>query len=59
MYLLSDTRDCSLRGEGRPQRSHVGHLRILAATKRHDAEAAPDALRRHIEGIEEIVLAKF
>jgi DNA-binding FadR family transcriptional regulator len=45
--------------QGRPQRSLAGHRRILAAIKRHDAEAAKDAMRRHIEDVEEIVLEKF
>jgi DNA-binding FadR family transcriptional regulator len=45
--------------EGRPQKSLAGHRRILAAIKRHDAEAAKSAMRRHIEDVEEIVLNKF
>jgi DNA-binding GntR family transcriptional regulator len=31
----------------------------LAAIKRHDAEAAKSAMRRHIEDVEEIVLDGF
>ena len=59
MDLLRETRERSLQLKGRPQRSLAGHRRILAAIKRHDAEAAKDAMRRHIEDVEEIVLEKF
>ncbi|HXN98282.1 MAG TPA: FadR/GntR family transcriptional regulator [Candidatus Acidoferrales bacterium] len=56
MDLLRDTREQSLQVEGRAQKSLAGHRRILAAIKRHDAEAAKSAMRRHIEDVEEIVL---
>jgi GntR family transcriptional repressor for pyruvate dehydrogenase complex len=59
MDLLRDTRERSLQVRGRPQKSLAGHRRILAAIKRQDAEAAKDAMRRHIEEVEEIVLEKF
>ena len=59
MDLLRDTRERSLQVEGRAQKSLAGHKRILAAIKRHDAEAAKDAMRRHIEDVEEIVLNKL
>jgi GntR family transcriptional repressor for pyruvate dehydrogenase complex len=59
MDLLRDTRERSLQVEGRSQKSLTGHRRILAAIKRHDAEAAKAAMRRHIEDVEEIVLEKF
>jgi GntR family transcriptional regulator, transcriptional repressor for pyruvate dehydrogenase complex len=59
MDLLRDTRERSLQVEGRAQKSIAGHRRILAAIKRHDAEAAKAAMRRHIEDVEEIVLDKF
>lgn len=59
MDLLRDTRARSLQVEGRPQKSLSGHRRILAAIKRHDAEAAKDAMRRHLEDVEEMVLNKF
>ncbi len=58
MDMLRDSRERSLQVEGRPQKSLAGHRRILAAIKRHDAEAAKDAMRRHIEDVEEIVLHK-
>jgi GntR family transcriptional regulator, transcriptional repressor for pyruvate dehydrogenase complex len=56
MDLLRDTRERSLQVEGRPHKSLAGHRKILAAIKRHDAEAAKAAMRRHIEDVEEIVL---
>lgn len=56
MDLMRDTRERSLQVEGRPQKSLAGHRRILSAIKRHDAEAAKAAMRRHIEDVEEIVL---
>jgi len=59
MDLLRDTRERSLQVEGRPQKSVAGHRRILGAIKRHDAEAAKDAMRHHIEDVEEIVLNEF
>lgn len=59
MDLLRGTRERSLQVEGRPQKSLAGHRRILAALKRHDAEAAKAAMRRHIEDVEEIVLKNF
>jgi GntR family transcriptional repressor for pyruvate dehydrogenase complex len=58
MDLLRDSRERSLQVEGRPPKSLAGHRRILAAIKRHDAEAAKVAMRRHIEDVEEIVLSK-
>jgi GntR family transcriptional repressor for pyruvate dehydrogenase complex len=59
MDLLRGTRERSLQRAGRPQRSLAGHRRILAALKRHDAEGAKAAMRRHIEDVEEIVLENF
>jgi GntR family transcriptional repressor for pyruvate dehydrogenase complex len=59
MDLLRETRERSLQVEGRPQKSIAGHRRILAAIKRHDAEGAKAAMRRHIEDVEEIVLDEF
>jgi GntR family transcriptional repressor for pyruvate dehydrogenase complex len=59
MDLLRDTRARSLQVQGRPQKSLSGHRRILAAIKRHDGEAAKDAMRRHLEDVEEIVLNKL
>jgi GntR family transcriptional repressor for pyruvate dehydrogenase complex len=59
MDLLRETRERSLQVEGRPKKSLTGHRRILAAIKRHDAEAAKAAMRRHIEDVEEIVLDEY
>jgi GntR family transcriptional regulator, transcriptional repressor for pyruvate dehydrogenase complex len=59
MEQLRDTRARSLQVEGRPQKSLLGHRRILAAIKRRDAEAAKAAMRRHIEDVEEMVLYKL
>lgn len=56
MDLLRDTREQSLQGEGRPQKSLAGHRRILAALKRRDAAAAESAVRRHLQEIENIAL---
>ena len=59
MDLLRDSRARSLQVEGRPEKSLAGHRRILAAIKRHDAEAAKAAMRRHIEDVEEIILDRL
>jgi GntR family transcriptional regulator, transcriptional repressor for pyruvate dehydrogenase complex len=56
MDLLRETRERSLQMKGRPQKSLMGHRRILAAIKRHDTEGAKVAMRRHIEDVEKIVL---
>ncbi len=59
MDLLRETRERSLQVDGRPQKSLAGHRKVLAAIKRRDAEAAKDAMRHHIEDVEEIVLHEF
>ena len=59
MDLLRDTRERSLQVKGRTEKSLAGHRRILAAIKRHDAEAAKAAMRRHIEDVEEIILDRL
>jgi GntR family transcriptional regulator, transcriptional repressor for pyruvate dehydrogenase complex len=59
MDLLLETRERSLQVGGRPQKSLAGHRRILAAIKRRNASAAEDAMRRHIQDIEDIVLGKL
>ena len=59
MDLLRETRERSLQVEGRPQKSLAGHRRIVAAIKRRDPEAAENAMRRHIQDVEEIVLNKL
>ncbi len=59
MDLLRETREHSLQGEGRQERSLAGHRRILSALKRGDAAAAEAAMRRHLQEIEDIVLKKL
>lgn len=56
MDLLRESRERSLQVDGRPQKSLAGHRRILAALKRHDADGAKAAMRRHIQDVQEIVL---
>jgi GntR family transcriptional regulator, transcriptional repressor for pyruvate dehydrogenase complex len=59
MDLLRETREKSLQGKGRPQKSLAGHRRILAALKRRDAAAAEAAVSRHLQEIETIALNKL
>jgi GntR family transcriptional regulator, transcriptional repressor for pyruvate dehydrogenase complex len=59
MDLLRESRERSLQLEGRLQKSFLGHRRILSAIRRHDAEAAEAAMRRHIDEVEGIVLEKL
>ncbi len=59
MDLLRDTRERSLQVAGRPEKSLAGHRRILAAIRRHDAAAAGDAMRQHLNEVEEIVTREF
>jgi GntR family transcriptional regulator, transcriptional repressor for pyruvate dehydrogenase complex len=59
MDLLRETREHSLQGEGRQERSLAGHRRILSALKRGDSAAAEAAMRRHLQEIENIVLKKL
>ena len=59
MDLLRETREHSLQGEGRQEKSLAGHRRILSALKRGDAAAAEAAMRRHLQEIENIVLKKL
>jgi GntR family transcriptional repressor for pyruvate dehydrogenase complex len=55
MDLLRESRSRSLQVAGRPKRSFDGHRRILRAIRRHDAEGAENAVRKHLSEIEEIV----
>jgi GntR family transcriptional regulator, transcriptional repressor for pyruvate dehydrogenase complex len=59
MDLLRETRERSLQVEGRQETSLAGHRRILAALKRGDAVAAEEAMRRHLQEMENIVLNKL
>ncbi|MDR5693986.1 MAG: FadR/GntR family transcriptional regulator [Armatimonadota bacterium] len=56
MDLLRESRERALQIEGRPARSLQGHKRILQAIQRRDGEAAAEAMFKHIEEIEEILL---
>jgi GntR family transcriptional regulator, transcriptional repressor for pyruvate dehydrogenase complex len=59
MDLLRETRERSLQGQGRAQKSLAGHHRILAAIRRGDASAAEAAMREHMSEIQQIVLQKL
>ncbi len=59
MDLLRETREHSLQGKGRQEKSLAGHRRILSALKRRDAAAADAAMRRHLQEIENIALNKL
>jgi len=56
MDLLRETRERSLQLEGRLQRSFSGHRRVLDAIRAHNQAAAEEAMRRHIDEVEGIVL---
>jgi GntR family transcriptional repressor for pyruvate dehydrogenase complex len=59
MDLLRESRKQSLQVEGRLQKSLVSHQQILRAIAQHDAAAAENAMRRHIQEIEAIVLQEL
>jgi len=59
MDLLRETRERSLQGEGRQEKSLAGHRCILEALKESDARAAEAAMRRHLQEIENLVLKKL
>lgn len=59
MDLLRETRERSLQGEGRAEKSLAGHFRIVAAVQRGDTSGAEAAIRRHLSEIERIVLHKL
>jgi GntR family transcriptional repressor for pyruvate dehydrogenase complex len=56
MDLLRESREKSLQVEGRLQKSLEGHRQIFHAIQRRDPAGAENAMRRHIERIEGIVL---
>ena len=56
MDLLRETRERSLQLEGRLQKSFLGHRRVLDGIRDHDALAAEEAMRSHIDEVEGIVL---
>jgi GntR family transcriptional repressor for pyruvate dehydrogenase complex len=59
MDLLRESRKQSLQVEGRLQKSLVSHQQILRAIAGHDAAGAENAMRRHIQEIEAIVLQEL
>jgi DNA-binding FadR family transcriptional regulator len=54
--LLAQSREESLAGAGRPERSHQDHRRVLEAIARHDAALARTAMLDHIVAVEALVL---
>jgi len=52
--LLVESRKLTLREKGRPVRSMRGHEAVVAALRRHDAEAAAAAMREHIDQIADL-----
>ena len=56
MDLLRDTRERSLQGKHRQEKSLAGHRRILSALKQRDKAAAEVAMRQHLQEIENIAL---
>jgi GntR family transcriptional repressor for pyruvate dehydrogenase complex len=59
MDLLRESRKQSLQVEGRLRKSLLSHQQILKAIARHDAAAAENTMRRHIQEIEAIVLQEL
>ena len=53
--LLVESRKRTLRQEGRPARSLVGHEAVVAALGRRDPAAAAEAMRAHIDQIAELL----
>jgi len=49
--LLVESRKLTLKQKGRPRRSILGHEAVVAALRQHDANAAGDAMREHIDQI--------
>jgi GntR family transcriptional repressor for pyruvate dehydrogenase complex len=49
--LLVESRKLTLQQKGRPQRSLAGHEAIVAAVRRHDRDAAGQAMHEHIDQI--------
>jgi len=56
--LLGKTREKYLQTEERKQKSIHGHYHILAAIKNGNGTAARQAMRRHLEDVEDIVFQK-
>jgi len=56
--LLTKTREKYLQTEERKQKSLHGHLNILAAIRNGNGRAARQAMRRHLEDVEDILFKK-
>ena len=56
--LLRQTPERYLQTEERKQKSLQGHHEILAAIKSGNGPAARQAMRRHLEGVEDILFKK-
>jgi DNA-binding FadR family transcriptional regulator len=56
--LLDKTREKYLQTEERKQRSLQGHREILAAIKKGDSIGTRQAMRRHLESVEDVLLKK-
>lgn len=55
--ILEPMREQSLQTPGRAHKSLASHREILVAIERHDPEQARQAMQRHIEAVEQNVLA--
>ena len=55
MELLQESRARSLQGPGRVEKSLDGHRRILLAIRNGDPDLAEEAMRLHIEEIEQVL----
>ena len=53
--LLVESRTLTLKQKGRPARSITGHEAVVAALRRRDADAAADAMRKHIDQIADLL----
>ncbi len=56
--LLGETRERYLQTDERKQKSLQGHHEILSAIKERNGSAARQAMRRHLEGVEDILFKK-
>lgn len=56
--LLDKTREKYLQTEERKQRSLQGHQEILSAIKKGNSMGARQAMRRHLESVEDVLLKK-
>jgi GntR family transcriptional repressor for pyruvate dehydrogenase complex len=58
MDLLRESRRLNLQSPERARRSVEGHVELLQAIKRHDAEGAFQAMHRHLDGIENAIRSR-